>query len=224
MAPKEPEWSLQEQSLIVNQIARLKEKGVISRAETHPKQFISRIFLIEKQDGSHRLILNLKMLNKFIDTEHFKLEDHKTVSGLLSQNWFLASIDLKDAYYLIPIRRSDRKYLRFMFQGNLFEFNCLPFGLNTAPYTFTKLLKPVVSYLRNQGYVSVNYLDDFLLLGDSVESCESNVRETCKLLSKLGFIINEQKSKLIPSKRCKFLGLIFDSQKMSVELPKEKTG
>lgn len=115
MISKEPDWFSQEQRLIAKRIARLKEKRVINKIKSHPEQFIFQIFLTLKQNRTHWLILNLKMLNKFIDTRYFKLEDQKTICGLLSRDWFLASIDLKDAYYLVPIRKLDRKYLRFMF-------------------------------------------------------------------------------------------------------------
>lgn len=64
VVPKEPDWSFQERRVILKQITQLKDKGVISRVEAHPKQFVSRIFLIKKHDGSHRLILTLKILNK----------------------------------------------------------------------------------------------------------------------------------------------------------------
>ena len=178
--------------------------------------------MIPKPDGSFRLILNLKNLNEFIDTEHFKLEDEKVVRRLLTPNCFMATIDLQDAYYVIPIRVSDRKFLRFWFQGRLFEFTCLPFGLSTAPYTFTKLLKPVVSYLRKLNYTSVIYLDDILLIENSEIKCQESVRITIELFKKLGFLINERKCHKIPSTRCKFLGNIYDSEKMTVELPLEK--
>nr|CAH7760612.1 unnamed protein product [Callosobruchus chinensis] len=46
-------------------------------------QYVSNIFLRKKQDGSERVILNLKSLNKFIKTAHFKMEDQKLVSKLL---------------------------------------------------------------------------------------------------------------------------------------------
>lgn len=108
----------------------------------------------------------------------------------------MASIDLKDAYYLIRIASSSRKYLRFRFANVLYEFNCLSFGLCTAPYTFTKILKPVISYLREWGYLSVIYLDDLLLLGETHASCLENVQKTVSLLESLGFIINKEKCKI----------------------------
>ena len=49
-----------------------------------------------------------------------------------------------------------------------------------------------------------------------------NVTFTVKTLTSLGFIINEEKSKLIPSKLCTFLGLNFDSSLMCIKLPEEK--
>lgn len=113
-----------------------------------PDQFVSGIFSIPKNDGSHRFILNLKNLNKFVETSHFKLEDIRTVCKLLSRNDFMCTIDLKNAYYLVPINSTDKKYLRYEFNNKLYEYNCLAMGLNTAPFVFTKLLKPVLESER----------------------------------------------------------------------------
>lgn len=134
----------------------------------------------------------------------------------------MASIDIKDAYYLISIDKSSRKFLRFQYSGVYYEFNCLPFGLNVAPFVFTKILKPVATYLRRQGFRSVFYLDDILLIGKSYEECAENFRATAAILEELGFIINHKKCRRIPAKRCQYLELIFDSAKMTIELPEDK--
>lgn len=220
--PSEPNWSGQEKFVIKQQIDELLEKGAITETDATVGQFLSCIFLVKKPDGAYRLILNLKRLNEFIDTEHFKLEDSKVVKKLLSLNCFMISIDLKDAYYLISVAESDRKYLRFQFRGKIYEFTCLPFGLNVAPYVFTKIMKPVISYLRLLKILLVIYLDDLLIMGPSFESCSKSADIALALLQNLGFIINFNKSQLTPSKRCKFLGLIYDSQEMVVELPTDK--
>ena len=57
----------------------------------------------------------------------------------------MAAIDLQDAYYSIPIRSLDGKFLRFIWEGTLYEFTCLPNGLSCAPRIFTKILKPPLS-------------------------------------------------------------------------------
>jgi len=220
--PKEPLWSIKEKAIIQDQVEKLILKGAISQCQPCRDQFLSGIFLIDKPDGSYRLILNLKDLNRFITTEHFKLEDFKVACRLISPDCFMGKLDLKEAYYLIPVDKSNRKYLRFSFNDSLYEFNCLPFGLNTAPYVFTKILKPVVGYLRNLGFLSVIYLDDLLLIGNTYSECSANINASVELLQNLGFIVNEEKSCKIPSKNCKFLGFVLNSQTMTLELPSDK--
>lgn len=134
----------------------------------------------------------------------------------------MATIDLKDAYFLVPIDKESRKYLRFIFNNELYEFKCLPFGLSTAPFVFTKIMKPVVGYLRSKGLLSNIYLDDLLCIGDSYESCSHNLELSCKLFESLGLIINWEKSNLRPSRSCKYLGFIINTEIMSISLPDQK--
>lgn len=197
-------------------------KGSIQECQPRKDQFISPYFLVDKPNGEKRFILNLKLLNEFIHPPHFKLEDHKTVIKLLSPNCYMACIDLKDAYFLVPIAKEFKKYLRFEFNEKTYEFNCLPFGLCTAPFVFTKLMKPVAQLLRSEGLLSVIYLDDILLIANTKELCQENVTRTREVLESLGFILNIEKSCLNPSQQCKFLGFIYNSIEFTVELPQEK--
>nr|CAH7758348.1 unnamed protein product [Callosobruchus chinensis] len=65
-------------------------------------------------------------LNLFIEAPHFKIEDYRSVTKLLTKNIYLANIDLKDAYYLISIDKKYRKYLRYAFQSRLYESVVFP--------------------------------------------------------------------------------------------------
>lgn len=134
----------------------------------------------------------------------------------------MATLDLTDAFLLIPVATPYKKYLRFMFKGNYYEFNCVPFGLCTAPFVFTKLMKPVVENLRSRSLLSVVYLDDFLLIGKTKEECLKNIKVTRELLQNLGFIVNLEKSNIIPTKKVKYLGFNWNTRKMIIELTTEK--
>lgn len=215
-------FSNKECLVIENCISDMLKKNVISICLPCEGQFISPVFTIPKPNGKHRFILNLKQLNKFVLTDHFKMEDHRTALKLLDTNYYMATIDLQDAYFLISITKSDRKLLRFLWNSQLYEFNVLPFGLCTAPYVFTKLLKPIMYYLRSAGLISVNYLDDFLCIGKTFDECYRNVKSTMNLLKSLGFVVNMEKSQLYPCTQCKFLGFIFDTCKMTLSLPEDK--
>lgn len=86
------------------------------------------------------------------------MEDYRTASKFITKNCYMAAIDMKDAYFLILIDKDYKKFLRFKYDNIMYEFNCLPFGLSTAPYVFTKLLKPVMEFLRSNGLISVIYV------------------------------------------------------------------
>lgn len=194
----------------------------ISECSHTKDEFLSSIFLVPKPNGDKRFILNLKRLNKHIKTCHFKMEDYRTASKMMTKHCYMASIDMKDAYFLVPVHSTYKKYLRFKYNDTLYEFNCLPFGLSTAPFVFTKLLKPVMEYLRHRNMMSVIYLDDIFCIGRSYKECNQNVLNTKNLLLQLGFLINYEKSSFLPSTECKFLGFLFNSKEMALKLPKNK--
>ena len=87
---------------------------------------------------------------------------------------------------------------------------------------FTKLLKPVFSYLRELGYVSVIYVDDSLLYGDTFDECLENVKVTLECLQELGFIIHSRKSVLLPTQIIEFLGFIINTRDMTLTLTAKK--
>ena len=124
-------------------------------------------FLERKKGNKHHLILNLKEFNKNVIYGHFKMDNLKAALNMMRQNCFMASIDLSDAYYSVPVTLTDQKYLLFTFEGQLYKFVCLPNGLSSAPRIFTKLLKPVFSALHKQGHEIMGYLDDSFLMGDT---------------------------------------------------------
>lgn len=161
----EPRLSSQEKLACEAEIDKLIKKGAISICEPCEDQFISPYFLIPKPNGDLRFILNLKELNSFVVAPHLKMEDKKTAMRLMRKDSFMASIDLRDSYLFIPVEKSNGKYLRFSFRNKLYEFNCIPFGLCTAPFLFTKLMKPIAQQLRSRGLLSVFYLDDILSFG-----------------------------------------------------------
>ena len=200
------------------EVKTMTEKGAIIPVEPCTGQFL----MVPKKDGSLRPVVNLKALNKFITHNRFKMEGAHLLKDLLQPGDWMASIDLKDAYFSVPIAKQDRKFLRFRWQGQLFEFQCLPFGLSSVPRVFTELLKPVTALLRQRSVRLILYLDDMLLMAQSQSELKSVVKSVTQLLQLLGFTINWEKSNLSPTQRIQFLGFVVDSVEMTMSLPKEK--
>ena len=93
-----PKFTQPETDAIDNEISKLLHKGEVKPCYHEEGEFIS-IFVTPKSDGRYRLILNLKSLIEFIDTEHFKMHGLKDILKLVDRNRYMAALDIKDAYY-----------------------------------------------------------------------------------------------------------------------------
>ena len=141
---------------------------------------------------------------------------------LLEENDFLRKIDLKDSYFSVPLCISSRKFVRFAWSGNHYEFLCLCFGLGPAPRIFSKLLKVPIPLLRRLHIRLMIYLDDILLMGRTLEEILMSRYLLIFLLQHLGFVINLKKPVLKPSQQIEFLGLKIDTRTMTLALTEEK--
>ena len=125
--------------------------------------YFSTYFIVTTKDGGLRPILNLKFFNKSVARKRFKMETLHSIMTVMSPDQCLASLDLKDTYFFhVLIQSSHQNFLRFHLQGETYQFQSLPFGLSSAPWVFTKVLAPVIAYIR----IFV-HLDD-ILVGDTV--------------------------------------------------------
>ena len=180
-------------------------------------------FVRPKSDGGIRVILNLKPFNQqYVDKIHFKMESLKSAINAMMPNCFLAIVDLKEAFYSIKIREMDRKYFRFYWRGQKYQFTSLILGLSSSPRCFTKILKPVYATLRRKGYISTANIDDSCLQGRTKQQCAQNVSDNVHLLDNLVLTLHNKKSNLIPTKEITFVGFILNSTDMTVRLPLEK--
>ena len=122
-----------------------------------------------------------------------------------------------------PERPSGAPEASGTFKCQDFRFRCLPFGLKSAPRIWTRIFKPVITYLRSVHSIRlVVYLDDILICNSTREGCHRDTVTVVNVLRSLGFLLNEKKCATVPSKRREFLGLICDSQAMMFRVPPNK--
>ncbi|KAL0147981.1 hypothetical protein M9458_056708 [Cirrhinus mrigala] len=191
-------------------------KALVLQQECHPANsksgFFSLYFLVPKKDVGLRPILDLRRLHHLLmQLVNIQDVDHQTDSrAYLPRDWFL-TVDIKDAYFHIPIAHHQRPFLRFAFEGVVYQYTVLPFGLSLAPFTFTKCIDAPLSPLRQMGIQILNYLDDRIVLAKSERELVAHKELLLSHLDCLGLIINPHKSQLLPRQRVVFLGTILDS-------------
>ena len=126
-------FNKEEQQAILDELNSLLAKEIVKPALHSQGEIISPVFAGTKKDGNCRLILNLKQFNKAVEYEHFKMDTIETISHLIVKDRYMASVDLKDAYYCIAMHPEDRKFLRFAWNQQLYQFTCFPNGLACCP-------------------------------------------------------------------------------------------
>lgn len=160
------------------------------------------------------MIPNLKEFNKSVEHHHFKMDTLDTVTKMIKPGCYVASVDLKDAYYTVPIQEDDQNFLKFGYKVCLYKYTCLPNGLSTAPRIFTKMIKPgpykhglywwLILARWHQGWM------------------QATIVSTVNLFTELGFYIHPNKSVFQPTQTLTFLGFILNSVKMTSHQHQER--
>ena len=125
--------------------------------------FYSWLFLVPKKNGKLSPMIDLSTLNLYIRSQPFKMETTKSVGQSILVNDWAVSIDMTDAYLHVPIHPQSRKYLRFIFCNQVFQFRALPFGMSLSLWIFTKLMDVISAHLHQHAFIPFPYLDDWLI-------------------------------------------------------------
>ena len=215
-----------EQAAIDQHVLELIDDGAVEQVtDQRDLMFgvVSSLFCVKKK-GTRELrpCLNLKKFNDYTVYKKFKMEGLSSVREIIRPNDFLTKVDLKKAYHHIPVHTHARKYLQFIWHDTTYQFKCLPFGLQSAPRIFTKVLRPLLGILRSKGIRLVAYLDDILILSRSRKRAVRDNKIVVDLLEEFGFLINKKKSVFSPTKKLEFLGTMVNTKRFSLQVPKKK--
>ena len=140
-----------DRTILSEEVESLLLKEAISEISSENVSFSSSLFIIPKKSGGFRPIIILKYLNEFIIYRAFKMENLESIKYLIQENDWFTKLDLLDAYLVVPSKVHSRKFVSFSWDNRHFVFNSFAFGLSTAPWEFTKLMRPVVALFRRKG-------------------------------------------------------------------------
>ena len=210
--------------VLLDEVAELCAKSAVEPVPPGQEKdgFYSTYFVVPKKDGGVRPILNLKPFNRCLPKQKFKMETLQSIISIMQPGLWLASVDLKDAYFHVPIARDQWKYLRFSLAGKAYQYRVTPFGLSPAPRLFTRVVREIIAWLRLQGIRVHAYLDDVVLMGNSPQEVLHALKMTIQAFALAGFIINVKKSDLTPTQDLVYIGGRFRTDLGRVFLPEDR--
>ena len=154
--------------------------------------------------------MDLREVNSSCTAPRFQNEDIQCAKTLVEPGDYMISVDISNGFLHIPVHKEHQTYLGMKWKGDYYVWKSMCFGLSASPYFFTKTLRPVIQYLRLQGLRVMTYVDDFLLCA-SPDLMEAHCDTLVSTLTRLGWQINFEKSRLTPSQSIPYLGYIIHS-------------
>lgn len=178
------------EKLIYEELDRMLAMGVIEES-TSPW---SSPIVLHRKPGKNRLCLDSRKLNAVTEGDAYPLPHIDGILSRLPKAEFISSLDLKDAFWQIPLDESSKGKTAFTVPGRpLYHFKVMPFGLCNAPQTMCRLMDRVIpASLRAEVLV---YLDDLLVVSPTFDRHLEVLKEVAKCLRNAGLTINVGKSK-----------------------------
>ena len=203
--------SLLENEEIKHQIQELLQKGHI-----HPSSSPCRslIILVQKKDGTWRLCIDYRALNKITVRSWYPIP---RIDDLLHQfrgSKFFSKIDLKLGYHQVPIEQTDVWKTTFKSKEGLFEWLVMPFGLTNAPTTFMRMMDNLLRPFTNSFVVI--YQDDILIFNKSWAYHLQHLRRVLNTLRQHQLYVNLEKCSFAMM-RGQYLGYTVDDHGVHVD-------
>ena len=113
----------------------------------------------------------MRYVNKHMAKKVFKFEGMADLADIAEKGDHSVSYDLKSGYYHVGLHLATRRFIGIKWDGVYYVYTCLPFGLSTAPWVFSKVMREIVMYRRRCGIRVLHYLDDLSFPKKGFLSC-----------------------------------------------------
>ena len=155
--------ALNNREFVTKEILGLLSSGRIREVDISDVHTISPLTVADNGEKL-RLILDLRHINQYLQVPKFKCEDIRLIQQLFSRGDFFFKFDIRSGYHHIDIHPAYQKFLAFAWSINgqvrYFVFTVLVFGLSSAPFVFTKVLKVLIKHWRSFGIRIFAFIDD----------------------------------------------------------------
>lgn len=223
LTPRQPTLNPQESAQVDREIERALEKQAIREIPDSEARCINPVFTVAKRGSEERrMIVDLREVNKLLRVPRFKTTTFREAKLLITPNCWMTKIDIKDAFWHLPVHPSDQPYLAFQWRGKTYCHQVAPFGLSISPLFLAKTMRPLMAKINSSGISSCIYVDDALIVSETQQEAQQATEYTVQTFEEAGFLVNREKSQLIPTQEIVYLGMAIDSKTMTVRAPSGK--
>ena len=175
--------------------------GIIEESPSFAK-WQSRALLVKKTDGSMRMVIDLRAVNKAVLDEKFPFLTLEELQYKLVGSKIFTVLDLKNAFFHLKLHPDSRDLTTFVTSSGVYRYTVLVFGLKSASEIFQrKMMQHVIKGLKGV----VLYIDDVLIYACDKEEHDKILAELLRRFEELQIQLNEQKSQ-VAQRKVRFIG------------------
>lgn len=168
----------------------------------------SPVLLVKKKNGDFRFCFDGRTLNSVTKPDRYPLPRVDRILNMLRDAKFITSIDLRSAFWQIPLSEESKEKTGFCVPGRgMFQFKVMPFGLSCSAQTLQRLMDATFGPELEPNVFC--YLDDIIVTSISFDDHLKHLKLVCDRLKKAGLTINFEKCSFF-RKSLKYLGFIID--------------
>lgn len=207
----------QEKRIVEKQVENWLSEGICQQSYS---EFGSAVVIVKKKDGSNRVCVDYRRINKKIIKDRFPFPIIDDVLDRLEGARFFTTIDLKNGFFHVDVEESSRKYTAFVTHNGQYEFLKVPFGLCNSPAVFQRFINHIFRDLISNGVV-LTYVDDIIIPSKSVEEGLSKFKVVLQRAKEFGLNIQWKKCQILKS-TVDFLGYIIEDGQIKPSNEKTK--
>ena len=183
-----------------------------------PTDWVHNLVIVEMKNGSLRLCLDPRDLNKAVKQEHYRIPTAQEISSHLAGKKVFTTLDLKDAYWQIELDKPSLLLCTFNIPFGRFHFTRMSFGLNSASEVFQKKNEEAFSGINGVHIMA----DDIIIAADTVEEHDAILRRVLERARKHNIKFNWEKLQFHANK-VKYVGTIISEEGIKLDPAKVDT-
>ena len=198
---------------VSKEIEEMLDAGIIRRIDKSRYSF--PIVIAKKIGGGLRLCIDYRMLNKATHVLNGPIPKLEDAVNKISGMKYLASCDLKSAYWQLPLTKEAQEKTTFVVEQGTFAFLRIPFGLSSAPAYYQATLQNVLDEIKHStdeenrhNSMAANYLDDIIVGGRTYNSYLDGLRKFFNILRKYDLKYSAAKSEW-GKREVRYLGYVI---------------
>ena len=169
----------------------------------------AQVLVTNNENHKKRMVVDYSQtINRFTDLDAYPLPRIDDMVEKIAQYSVFSTLDLKSAYYQVPLKEEDKAYTAFESGGRLYQFTRMPVGITNGVAGFQRSVDNIIENENLEGTFA--YVDNVTVCGRTQSEHDDNLRKLYEIADKYSLTFNPDKS-IISTTSVQLLGYVISN-------------